>query len=113
TKGLSAGTYEILLTLADGTTHTKTIALTAPGGSAGLTTDAAGGTGAAAPGGLLGGDIELYVDNSNGDLTADELVRIQNAVTAVDAVTEPYGVAVTEVTDPSQANVTLTMDSSS
>jgi hypothetical protein len=29
------------------------------------------------------------VDNSDGDLTADELARIQDAVTAIDAVTEP------------------------
>jgi hypothetical protein len=62
---------------------------------------------------LLGGDIELYVDNSNGDLTADELARIRDAVTAVDAVTEPYGVAVTEVSDSSQADVTLDMASTS
>jgi hypothetical protein len=61
-------------------------------------------------GGLLGGDITLYVDNTNGDLTADELARIQDAVTAADAVTESYGVAVSEVTDPTLADVTLNMD---
>ena len=73
---------------------------------------AAGGTGSA-PGGLLGGDIDLYVDNTNGELTADELARIQDAVTAVDALTEPYGVAVQEVTDPTLADVTLNMDTTS
>jgi hypothetical protein len=72
----------------------------------------AGGTGSA-PGGLLGGDIDLYVDNTNGDLTVDELARIQDAVTAADAVTEPYGVAVTEVTDSTLADVTLNMDTTS
>jgi hypothetical protein len=112
TKGLSAGTYTFVLSLADGTTYTKTIQLTTPKGASGLTTDAAGGTGSA-PGGLLGGDITLYVDNTNGDLTADELARIQDAVTAADAVTEPYGVAVTEVTDPTLADVTLNMDTTS
>src|SRR5262249_343994 len=66
-----------------------------------------------AVGALLGGDITLYVDNTNGDLTADELARIQDAVTAADAVTEPYGVAVTEVTDPTLADVTLNMDTTS
>jgi hypothetical protein len=77
-----------------------------------MTTTAAGGT-SAAPGGLLGGNIDLFVDNSNGNLTADELARIQDAVTTVDAVTEPFGVAVQEVTDPMLADVTLHMDSTS
>jgi hypothetical protein len=112
TKGLAAGTYEILLTLADGTLHTKVLQLSKNGSSEGLTSVAAGGTGTA-PGGLLGGDIDLYVDNTNTDLTADELARIQDAVTAADAVTEPYGVAVTEVTDPTLADVTLNMDTTS
>jgi hypothetical protein len=38
---------------------------------------------------------------------------IQDAVAAADAVTEPYGVAVTEVTDPTLADVTLNMDTTS
>jgi hypothetical protein len=112
TKGLPAGAYTVVLSLADGTTHTQTVQVTTSKGASGLTTDATGGTGSA-PGGLLGGDIELYVDNSNGDLTPDELARIQDAVTAVDAVTEPYGVAVQEITDPTQADVTLNMDTTS
>jgi hypothetical protein len=109
TKGLAAGTYEILLTLSDGTLHIKVLQLSQSGSSAGLTTVVAGGTGTAL-GALLGGNVDLYVDNSNGDLTTDELARIQDAVTAVDAVTEPYGVAVAEVTDPTLADVTLNMD---
>jgi non-homologous end joining protein Ku len=36
----------------------------------------------------------LNVDNTNGDLTTDGLARVQDAVTAADAVTEPYGVAI-------------------
>jgi hypothetical protein len=112
TKGLAAGAYTISLSLLDGTTHAVTVQLATAHSSAGMTTAAAGGT-SAAPGGLLGGDIDLYVDNTNSNLTADELARVQNAVTAVDAVTEPYGVAVTEVTDPSQADVTLNMNSTS
>jgi uncharacterized repeat protein (TIGR03803 family) len=112
TKGLPAGTYSVTLALADGTTYTKSVTLSKNGSSAGLTTTSAGGTGTAV-GALLGGDIDLYVDNTNGDLTADELARIQDAVTAADAVTEPYGVAVTEVTDPTLADVTLNMDTTS
>src|SRR5262249_54443517 len=89
-----------------------TITLTSSHSSAGLTTSTAGST-STAPGGLLGGDINLYVDNTNGDLTADELTRIQDAVTAVDAMTEPSGVAVQEITDPTLADVTLNMDTTS
>jgi hypothetical protein len=112
TKGLSVGSYEIILTLADGTVRTKTLQIVTNGGSNGLLVD---GTSSATsgPGGLLGGDIDLYVDNTNGDLTADELARIQDAVTAANAVIAPYGVAVTEVTDPTLADVTLNMDTTS
>jgi uncharacterized delta-60 repeat protein len=112
TKGLPAGTYTVTLALADGTTYTKSVTLSKNGSSAGLTTTSAGGTGTAV-GALLGGDVDLYVDNGNGDLTADELARIQDAVTAADAVTEPYGVAVTEVSDPTLADVRLNMDTTS
>src|SRR5262249_4959909 len=66
-----------------------------------------------AVGALLGGNIDLYVDNSNGDLTSDEIARIQEAVNAVESVTEPYGVTVAEVTDPALADVTLNMDTTS
>ncbi len=111
TKGLAAGSYEIVLTLADGTTQTKTIKLTASGNSAGLVTDGSGGTTTA--GALLGGEVDLYVDNSNGDLTSDELARVQDAVNSIDATIAPYGVVINEVSDPTQANVTLNMDTTS
>jgi hypothetical protein len=62
---------------------------------------------------LLGGDLQVYVDNGNGDLTSDELARIQDAVTTVDAVTAPYGVTVEETTDPTQTEVTLDMAATS
>jgi hypothetical protein len=112
TKGLPAGTYTITLALADGTTYTKLVTLSKNGSSAGLVTAGTAPT-TTAVGALLGGDITLYVDNTNGDLTAGELARIQDAVTAADAATEPYGVAVTEVTDPTLADVTLNMDTTS
>jgi hypothetical protein len=111
TKSLKAGSYQIVLTLADGTTQTKTIQLTAGGSSAGLVTDGSGGT--ATAGALLGGEVDLYVDNSNGDLTSDELNRIQDAVNSVDATIASYGVVINEVSDPTQANVTLNMNTTS
>jgi hypothetical protein len=49
----------------------------------------------------------LYVDNSAGLFTADEIARINDAVASVDAVVSPYGVTITEVIDNSIANVTL------
>jgi hypothetical protein len=109
TKGLVAGTYSVKLVLADGTTYTTQVALSANGSNAALLVDGLS-SATTAVGALLGGDIQLYVDNRNGDLTADELARIQDAVTAVDGVTVPYGVTITEVTDPTQADVTLNMD---
>jgi hypothetical protein len=57
--------------------------------------------------------VNVYVNNSNGDLTSDELARIQDEVNAVDAMTAPYGVNVAEVTNPTQANVTLNMGTTS
>src|SRR5713226_5310684 len=89
TKGLAAGSYEILLTLADGTVKTKVIQLSANGSGGALLVDGVNAT-TTAVGALLGGNIELYVDNSNVDLTTDELARIQDAVTVVDAVTGPF-----------------------
>jgi hypothetical protein len=113
-KGLPAGTYTVELVLADGTTHARILQLAASGG--GANAQAADGSDVSegdAGGQLLGGDVELYVDNSNGALTADEMARIQDAITAVDAVTAPYGAAVEVTTDPEQADVTLGMDTAS
>jgi hypothetical protein len=70
---------------------TKVIQLSANGSGGALLVDGTNGS-TTAVGTLLGGNVELYVDNSNGDLTADELARIQDAVTAVDAVTVPYAI---------------------
>ncbi len=111
TKGLSAGSYQIVLTLADGTTQIKKLQLTAGGNSAGLVTGSSGGTSTA--GALLGGEVDLYVDNGNGDLTSDELARIQDAVIAIDATIAPFGVTIHPVGDPTQANVILNMAATS
>jgi hypothetical protein len=112
TKNVAVGTYQIQLALADGTVQTKTLQIVTKGGSNGLVVSGTSGT-TTTIGGLLGGDIDLYVDNTNGDLTADELARVQDALTAANAVTAPYGVAVVEVTDPTLADVTLNMDTTS
>jgi hypothetical protein len=55
----------------------------------------------------------LYVDNSNGNLTSDELARIQDAVNSIDTTIAPYGVVINEVSDPTLANVSLSMNTTS
>ena len=64
-------------------------------------------SGSGTAGQLLGGDLLVYANDPNGLFSADELARIQDAVNAVDATVEPYGVSVTETTDSTAANVTL------
>jgi hypothetical protein len=87
-KGLAVGSYAIRLDLADGTVQTKTVTLSAGGASAGLMADGTT-AGQATAGALQGGDVALYVDNSSGLLTSDELARIDDAVAAVHAVLAP------------------------
>jgi hypothetical protein len=111
TKGLTAGSYEILLTLADGTVRTKVIQLSANGSAGALLVDGSQTT--TAVGALLGGNVALYVDNSSGFLTSDELARINDAVNAVDSVVEPYGVTITETSDSTSADVVLDMGTTS
>ncbi|MFL5244940.1 MAG: PxKF domain-containing protein [Gemmataceae bacterium] len=111
TKSLAAGSYQILLTLTDGTLRTKVIQLSANGTAGALLVD--GTTSTTAVGSLLGGNVELYVDNSSGLITSDEQARIDDAVNAVDSVIEAYGVTITETTDSRAANVVLDMGATS
>jgi N-acetylneuraminic acid mutarotase len=69
----------------------------------------AGSTGdnSASPDTLLAGDLEVYVDDSSGDFTADELARIQDAINTWDGLLAPYNVQISEVSDPSLANVLI------
>jgi hypothetical protein len=114
TKGLSAGTYVITLALADGTSYTKVVQLVAPGSAAAQVAEESGATDSGAtPGGLLAGDIELYVSDPSGVLTADEQARIQDAINAVDQLVGPYGAGILVTTDPTQADVILDTGSSS
>jgi uncharacterized repeat protein (TIGR03803 family) len=70
-------------------------------------------SGGDAAGQLLAGNLEVYVDNANGLFTADELARIQDAVNAVNAAVQPFGVSVAETTDPTLANVMIDTGSTS
>src|SRR5206468_3272834 len=75
--------------------------------SAGLVADGTASTGSTGSGALQGGDLALYVDNSSGQLTNDELARIDDAVAAVNGVLAPYGVSVSNTSDSSLANVVI------
>jgi len=109
TKGLKAGNYEILLTLADGTVKTKVIQLSTNG--KGGSTQMALGSGAGDNSGLadtlLAGDLNVHVNDPNGSFTADELARIQDTIKALDTLLTPYGVTITEVGDAGSANLVL------
>jgi hypothetical protein len=41
---------------------------------------------------LLAGDLLVHVNDPTGLFTSNELARIQDAVTALDAAVEPFGV---------------------
>jgi streptogramin lyase len=81
-------------------------------GSSTLVTGDGSGTDASV-GELVAGDLALYVDNSGGSLTPDELGRIDDAVAAYNALLSPYGVAIAEVSSPDQANVVLSVGTTS
>jgi uncharacterized delta-60 repeat protein len=113
TKGLAAGSYTVTLILADGTVQTKTVTLSANGAAAGLLADGTTAAGQATAGALLGGDVAVYVDNSSGLFTTDELNRINDAVAAVDSVVGAYGVTVALTSDSTLADVVVDTASTS
>ena len=80
-------------------------------GNVGLTQMAAGSDGMGDTSGiadtLLAGDLTVYVNNSNGYFTADELARIQDAIAGLDTLLAPYHVTITEISDSTSANLVL------
>jgi hypothetical protein len=56
---------------------------------------------------LLGGDLAVYINDPSGCFTADELERIQDALSAWDAILAPYNVTIAEVSDPTMANMVI------
>jgi Matrixin len=75
----------------------------------------AGSTGdnSASPDTLLAGNLDVYVNDPNGYFTANELARIQDAITGLDTLLAPYNVRISEVNDPSLANVVIDTGSTS
>jgi hypothetical protein len=62
---------------------------------------------------LLAGNLTVYINDPDHLFTADELARIQDAINAWDAILAPYSVTITEVSDPTQANLTIDTGSTS
>ena len=69
-------------------------------------TDATGGA-------ILAGAFFVYVDNSNGLVVSDELMRIQDAIGTVNDVVSPYGTTIYQVDTLDLANITLTIETTS
>jgi hypothetical protein len=82
-------------------------------GNAASTLTSGGDSSNSTAGQLLAGDLSVYVDNSNGYFTPAELAQIQDAINNTDALLLPYGVTVSEVSDPSLANLTLDSNTTS
>jgi hypothetical protein len=112
TKGLAAGSYQVVLKLADVTTQTKTIQLKAGGGAAGLMADTSSTSAATTSGALLGGDLTIAVNDPNGLLSADQQARISDAISRIDVIVAPYGVTITQI-DPTSGPADVTIDTSS
>jgi hypothetical protein len=86
-------------------------------GNVSLTQMAAGSDGAGDTSGiantLLAGNLFVYINDLAGLFTSAELARIQGAINAWDAILAPYNVIITEVSDPSQANIVIDTNTTS
>jgi hypothetical protein len=56
---------------------------------------------------LLAGNLTVFINDPSGYFTSDKLARIQDAINAWDNVLAPYSVTISEVSDPTLANVVL------
>jgi hypothetical protein len=56
---------------------------------------------------LLAGNLTVSINDPSNLFTADELARIQDAINAWDAILAPYNITITEVSDPSLANLVI------
>src|SRR5205823_4106967 len=46
---------------------------------------------------LLAGDLVVYVDNSAGQFTVEQLARIEHAISTINVTINPFGVSILEV----------------
>jgi hypothetical protein len=76
------------------------------GNAASTLTTVGGDLGSNTAGQLLAGDLVVYVDNSGGDFTVEQLARIDDAIAALNAVINPFGVHIIEVGAGDRAEAT-------
>jgi len=80
-------------------------------GNVALTQMAAGSDGAGDAMGiantLLAGNLNVYISDPAGFFTSDMLARIQDTINAWDALLVPYNVTISEVSDPTLANLVV------
>jgi hypothetical protein len=62
---------------------------------------------------LLAGNLTVYINDPSGLFTADELARIQDAINTWDTLLAPCNVTISEVSDPTQANMVIDISSTS
>jgi hypothetical protein len=55
----------------------------------------------------------VYINDPSGLITSDELSRIQDAINAWDNILTPYNVTITEVSDPTLANIVIDTNTTS
>jgi hypothetical protein len=110
TKGFATGSYTLTASFNDGATQSKTVILSTSGGASSLVIEGTG-TSAGTAGALLAGDLTLYIDNSNGELTSDEQARISDAVAGVETLVSPYGtnISVVDSSVGDAANIVIEM----
>jgi hypothetical protein len=51
--------------------------------------------------------LSVYVNDPTGYFTANDLARIQDAINGLDLLLAPYNINITEVSDPTQANLVI------
>src|SRR5262249_27257112 len=86
------------------------VLVTGPGnsGARGLLVDSSDASSSGGTAGALVADaLGIYIDNSTGSFSADELARIEDALAGVQAVVNPYGTSLTEVVSRAVADVTI------
>jgi Bacterial Ig-like domain (group 3)/PKD domain len=62
---------------------------------------------------LLAGNLSVYINDPNHYFTSDELARIQDTINGLNALLAPFSVTISEVSDPSAANLVLDVGTTS
>ena len=82
-------------------------------GTSSLTMDGVGNNAGVNAGELLAADLYLYVSDPSGYLGGDVLTRLADTIANLDALLAPYNVVVTQVSDPTIANLVLDVSTTS